>query len=473
VPLFLSVAGALTAPAGLQGAEPAPQPDQTVPMRFDRILAPFPVVQVRLNGGPPGPFLIDTGFDGQLLIDEQAAARLKLSAKGTEVTIQPGNLKFTEILLDSVQLAGGRRGVDLGLRTAHVGDLSGLQRGFDVAPWGVIGAQALRKKAIRLDFVAGTLTLLGEARPPDPKAGATLALTVKSDAYYVELPLADGVSATLHLDTGSNFSTLPDAVAALLAPSATTSFIHSDVDETLHVSSKMLLPGLQVGPVAIKDVAFSAGSASDALLGTDVLSRFLVTLDFKGKRLFLERPNPRAPLLGATGARMAPLPDGGFEVSFLDEGSPAAKAGVRVGDRLVAADGHRLEKLPSIVAQRLVGGLAGTTAQLQIDRGSNHTAVQVAFKRISEFDQTRGALTGVRLDKLPGETAIVTSVAAGSVAALAGLVAGDTIVAANGVPTSAFRTGQMSNLLVQPEVTLVIQRAREPEPRTLKLKAAR
>jgi len=279
------------------------------------------------------------------------------------------------------------------------------------------------------------------------------------------------VTAELHVDTGSNFSTIPEAVASQLRPAATESFIHSDAFDELHVSLKLLLASVQVGPFALQDVALSAGAPAGAVLRTDVLSRFLVTLDFAGKRLFLERPVSRVPLIGATGIQLVVLGGSreGFELGLVDEGSPAAKAGLKLGDRLLVVDGHRVEHLPSIVTKRLLAGLVGTVAQLKVERG--HGQLQFEFKRPSEFDQSPGALTGLRLDKMLDGPAKVVAVAQGSPAQKAGLLPGDTILTMNDIDTSKFKSGQLGNLLVQPEVTVTLRRSGEPQLLTFKLKA--
>ncbi len=83
------------------------------------------------------------------------------------------------------------------------------------------------------------------------------------------------------------------------------------------------------------------------------------------------RPSPRL------GAELVELPDGIF-VSDLYAGSPAARAGVRVGDRLVLVDGTAAADSPRVVEgggdvdkpRRLVfdAGPAGTPAELDLER---------------------------------------------------------------------------------------------------------
>src|SRR5687767_316588 len=49
-----------------------------VPMQYDPLALPYPVVMLRLNGGTSLPFIVDTGEPDALLIQPWAEQRLKL-----------------------------------------------------------------------------------------------------------------------------------------------------------------------------------------------------------------------------------------------------------------------------------------------------------------------------------------------------------------------------------------------------------
>jgi carboxyl-terminal processing protease len=70
------------------------------------------------------------------------------------------------------------------------------------------------------------------------------------------------------------------------------------------------------------------------------------------------------------GARVDLAEAGGVEVKYLFANQPAEKAGVQVGDVIVAVDGKDVTKLGLTEAISLIRGARGTTALLRVKRGS-------------------------------------------------------------------------------------------------------
>jgi carboxyl-terminal processing protease len=70
------------------------------------------------------------------------------------------------------------------------------------------------------------------------------------------------------------------------------------------------------------------------------------------------------------GARVDLAEGGGVEVKYLFANQPAEKAGVQVGDVILAVDGKDVTKLSLTEAISLIRGARGTTALLKVKRGS-------------------------------------------------------------------------------------------------------
>ncbi len=105
--------------------------------------------------------------------------------------------------------------------------------------------------------------------------------------------------------------------------------------------------------------------------------------------------------------------------------SPAARAGLQSGDRIVAIDGRPVEKFQDILERISVA--SGERLTLTVQRGGRSFAVEL----VPELDLQTGA---GRIGVYAWRDALIDSVRPGGPASLAGLQAGDRIVAVGGRP---------------------------------------
>ena len=111
---------------------------------------------------------------------------------------------------------------------------------------------------------------------------------------------------------------------------------------------------LQLGPFSLArpTAAYATNARGGAfartdiagIIGGEVLRRFRMTLDFAHGRMFLERGKQYAEPFeaDASGMKVKSVPESfrRFAVTEVAPGTPAAEAGVQVGDRLLAIDGR-------------------------------------------------------------------------------------------------------------------------------------
>ena len=64
------------------------------------------------------------------------------------------------------------------------------------------------------------------------------------------------------------------------------------------------------------------------------------------------------------------------------DGSPAAEAGVQIGDRLTAVDGEAHGKLELERVRRRLRGSAGSEVELSFERGGEPIAVTLRLRRV-------------------------------------------------------------------------------------------
>ena len=121
-------------------------------------------------------------------------------------------------------------------------------------------------------------------------------------------------------------------------------------------------------PVIALVSAGLGGGMDDGLLGNGFLRRFTVAFDFEGRRLYLT-PNTHFGELqpfDSSGVAFRREPEG-FVVDRVLPDSPAARAGLRPGDRLVQIDGRRTNGL-TVVRLRELLSRPDATCQLDIRR---------------------------------------------------------------------------------------------------------
>ena len=125
--------------------------------------------------------------------------------------------------------------------------------------------------------------------------------------------------------------------------------------------------------------------------------RFSSYLDPAAYRRFLEQSNGRFSGIGTE-----VVPDrSGLRVTRVFSGTPAAKAGIRVGDRVVAVGGTSIAGKPIEQTTSLIRGRPGTSVSLTIEAGKPPTRrqVRVARARVSTPSVSSRLITvhGVKL----------------------------------------------------------------------------
>ena len=84
---------------------------------------------------------------------------------------------------------------------------------------------------------------------------------------------------------------------------------------------------------------------------------------------------------GGVGMRVRGLPGGGLEVVSAVDGSPAARAGARAGDRVVRIDGVDVSRMPGASVIEKLRGEKGTRVRVGLLRGGSAQPVEMALVR--------------------------------------------------------------------------------------------
>jgi hypothetical protein len=338
-------------------ARPTRQPDDwsigqsgevTVPFR---LLNNHVIVDVRVNGRGPFPFLVDTG--GHDIVTPQTARRIGLDAVGAatsggggEATTTNGYAPVRELDLGGARLTG-QTVVTLDFSPAAV---EGVQLG------GMIGVEFFERFVVTIDYGARTMTIVDPARF---HARGTPAGQPVPFLFYEHMPQLAGSfggrPARYNVDTGSRADvsmTSPFVARARLRQAFPGGITITDgwgVGGPVR-SFVTRAPALMLGAVPVSRPIVSLSSARrgafsdpgyDGNVGSGLLKRFRVTFDYSRQRLYFaptSRVDADTGRVDRTGMWIN-LGTGGLEIMDVLAGGPAERAGLRPRDLVTAIGG--------------------------------------------------------------------------------------------------------------------------------------
>lgn len=458
-----------TVPPAAPGREPA----AVIPFVYNPVTAPLMIVRMSLNGSDPLPFVFDTGAYF-VVLDRQAARNVSLK---TAIAARYAPIRRPGASLGTPESArlvtsAPATSVDLHPPVAKILDLSGLQQSLGTPVAGLLGMMPFSRAVVRIDFMAQTISVYRANSVPPPTGPTTVLPLYRRAAdrlYFTRVALAPGDSTDLVVDTGSPVTVLaPRAVAKLTVTGART-----EVDTTtegVSVAEIVDVERAALGGFAERSLEFRVRPPETPRLGLDVLRRFLVTLDFPRQRMILERRPDYAATIRTPGWSGIGVVSAGSKcfVGSVVPGSPAAGAGVVVGDQLLLVNGYRTVGISATAAERLVNGLDDLRADLVVRRrwGEN---VMLAYRR-GEPPRT-SARYGLYLERKDGRQMHVTGVAPGLPAYIAGVRTGDVIVTIGGISADQITVFQLGAALSARTLDLTLRAPGTGETRSVQLVA--
>jgi hypothetical protein len=238
-----------------------------------------PVVEVKISGKGPFPFILDTGAT-QTVIDPGLSEELASAGDHNpikELTFGPVKATGVEALVLPVTAMFGK---------------------IDKPPRGALSAQSFPGYLLRFDYPGKKITLRKGALP-DTDGRTIFAYGVDDPLPVVPLKVA-GEEVKVHLDTGAPFAlALPTKYKdqlRLAAPAVEKgkAITHSGefpifkgtVDGDIEIG-EFKLPSRDL---AFTDVALHPGAAPQGQLGYAALRDFVVTLDSANRRVQFARP---------------------------------------------------------------------------------------------------------------------------------------------------------------------------------------
>jgi len=322
----------------------------------DAVAFPFslvdnrPFIDATVNGHGPLKMILDTG--GRLLITPAVAETLELTL--TDPYPLGGAGAGTETAYKATVDALEVGPAAFGAMPGDVLPLSDIQDAIGFKQWdGVVGAEIFERYVVELDFAASTMRLI---EPDDfvPRAGAVvLPLTIDDGYPFVDATIA-GVPGRYLVDTGdrsslsfcSSFSAKHGLAERYDAsePMLTGWGVGGPIEAPVALVNDFDIGPFKVDGVLARFPHLTTGLFGDSELagsiGAGFLKRFRVTFDDRGSRLILE---PEAQLRQKDAVDRSGMwvgrRDGKATILHVTSSSPAADAGLRVGDQVIAVDG--------------------------------------------------------------------------------------------------------------------------------------
>lgn len=296
-------------------------------------------------------------------------ALMVLFDSGGQNTLTPGALHALRIpTAGSVDVGGSGEGsetasvADAG--TISLGAASLLDQRFIVFPLpyeivhpsrevnvaGIVGAEFLQNFRVTIDYAAHRMSL-SPFNAPERAAGRVVPFLSDGAHAYVWASI-DGFRGLFSLDTGDSSGVTifgPFARRHHLYESGGVRYIGLGIGggdaEDEYRGTRFSIAGVTLSRPVVRVARTSSGDfASRSVagnVGADVLSRFTLTFDYHARTVTFE-PNAtvyrrfREDMTGLTVVQVVPA---SFHVISVATRSPAAVAGIRVGDDIVAVDG--------------------------------------------------------------------------------------------------------------------------------------
>lgn len=354
-------------------------------------------LRASVNGGPPADFLYDTGASLSVL-DSAYAAAIGIATEGRiqgEGAGASGTGSFARVGTLRVSGSDGD-GVEIEDLKVAVLDLNTI-----LAPYfwrrtaGVIGFDFIVRFVNEIDYDSRTLVLHDPGTFQYRGGGAAIPMTLAGHAPVVKFTLDGEFEGEFRIDVGSG-STVDlhgpfvrrNGLDRELAPGV--EIVSGGFGGTFQ-SRVTRAKSLAVGPYSWKRPLVSlSGAATGAFAsedyagnaGNQLLERFKCTLDYERRTLYLEpgAKFEKADSFSRSGVQLAKI-GAAFLAAQVVPGSPAAKAGIRPGDEVVAIAGRPAgEYTVDGAAELLDRGKPGRKVKLEIARDGKRKNVTIKLR---------------------------------------------------------------------------------------------
>jgi hypothetical protein len=396
--LYAAVAGAARAQDGVHAR--FERGDSTVALGvtfFDRII----YMPVRINGAGPFSFVLDTGAGGISAVDQSVADSLGMQS--TRLGAGGGAGEDTVTFTSTEPAAFSVEGLSFGTQAALGLPLHRIDAQWGKRKDGLFGGDLLSALVTRIDYEKKTVTF-HDARSYEYRGpGERIPMQVVQNFLFVEgqvfLYGSDKpIDALFLVDTGVRMTVFNSPYSAEHSlPAQSPTRLQGVTGCGIGGVSKGFVGRVRsigLGSIVFENPAVtfstdSAGALADTnfagIIGADFLERFTAVFDYSRSSMFLEKNRAfGAPFeWDMSGIRFA-LNGKRFEapvVFWVFDGSPAAEAGVKVGDIVTAIDGRPAASF-TMESLRTYMQREGAVVRLDLERGAEKKSVDLRLRKL-------------------------------------------------------------------------------------------
>jgi hypothetical protein len=367
----------------LLAVAPIVAPAQTVTVRIDD-LAGILVVSAMVDGKGPYHFVLDTGA-GITVVTPKLAEAVGLTAAGSDIAHGTSDQTVAARLTTLKSLAVGTAMqadvaaaiVPLSLDLTYQGAYGTID--------GIVGATFLRNYVVSLDIAGGRATFAPTSAQNPLEKGKALPLTFTANYIPVVGAIVEGAPGSFEIDSGNNDDLLltQSFASAHGVGSGYRAPIHSEYVGVggSASSTRIRAASISVGPFILHGIPAEISQAKSGVLqrdgldgnfGYDVFRQFVVTIDYGNARLYLQPSAAFDTPVTVAGTGIIPErnADGAFDIVNVLDGTPAAAAGVKAGETIVAIDGKPTASMSDADYRAAVGGRAGTSVIYSLRSGN-------------------------------------------------------------------------------------------------------
>ena len=374
-----------------------PPPDFTIAGGKTSTTVPFELLnnhiylQVKLNGKGPFRLLCDTG--GANIISPALSKQLGLKSEG------------------ALQGRGvGEKSEDVGLvkmESLQIGDVTLQNQVFAVFPMetfsavegvqvnGLVGYEVFKRFVTKVDYEHSMITFTTPASFKYSGSGTVVPFIFNEHIPQVDGAI-DGMKGKFDIDTGSRssidllgpFVEAHDLVKRYNATlEAVTGWGVGGAARSLVTRAKVLTLGTVEVPNPVTELTLQKkGAFSSAYVagnvGAGVLKRFNVTFDYLHQQIIFEpNANFNKPDVFDRSGMWLNMAGDAFEVMDVVAGGPAAQAGLKVGDKIVAIEGRPANQvsLPALRV-RFKTDAPGTKVHLTVQSGAEKRETDLVLR---------------------------------------------------------------------------------------------
>jgi predicted aspartyl protease len=338
--------------------------------------------------GQPYAFVLDTG--GVASLTPELAASLHLATTGSVAVRGVGDgsstvqiVRVPEIDVGGLRYRDGSYLVLPGLPLES--PFGGVRFG------GILGRELFEKLVVKIDYQHEQLSFIQPAAfTIDPRSVA-LPVTMRRGAIPSVKATVDGKAGDFDIDAGSG------QAVTLTQQFAESSGLEREFGKSVNAEIGRGVGGALSGTVSrarmlsiatftllnpiveISATGIFADSGFAGNIGAEILRRFTITLDVPADLLYL-RPNRNyaQPFLFNRAGLSVFKDASGLHVTSIISGSPAAQAGIAVGDALVSVNGRPASRLDMAALHDIWYGRVGDRVAMRLSRKGR--IVRAAFE---------------------------------------------------------------------------------------------